>query len=75
MRENNPMSPFVSETISTFSLANSAGFCMIVGTSSEVPVYLSMCHVRRQIPLTITWVGVCAAKDSRHDDGVEGAVG
>jgi hypothetical protein len=48
---------------------------MITGTSSEVPVYLSMRHVRRQIPLTITWVGVCAAKDSRHDAAVEGAVG
>jgi hypothetical protein len=48
---------------------------MITGTSSEVPVYLSMRHVRRQIPLTSTWVGVCAVKDGRHDDAIEGAVG
>ena len=48
---------------------------MITGTNSEVPVYLSMRHVRRQLPLTITWVGVCAKKDSRHDAAVEGAVG
>ena len=41
---------------------------MIVETSFEVPVYLPQRHVRRQIPLTITWVGVCAAKDSRLSD-------
>ena len=29
-----------------------------------------------QFPLFTTWVGVCAAKDSRHQDGIaEGAVG
>ena len=29
-----------------------------------------------QFPLFTTWVGVCAAKDGRHQDGIaEGAVG
>jgi len=42
-------------------------------------VHLTMRHVCRQTPL-ITWVGVCAAKDCRHDAAVvlrgkEGAVG
>jgi hypothetical protein len=49
---------------------------MIITTSFlEVPVYLPLRHVRRQIPLTSTWVGVCAVKDGRHDAAIEGAVG
>jgi hypothetical protein len=49
---------------------------MIVASNFlRVPVNLTMRHVRRQTPLSITWVGVCAAKDSGRDDAVDGTVG
>jgi hypothetical protein len=40
------------------------------------PEHPTMRLTDRQLPLFITWVGVCAAKDCRHQQGyTEGAVG
>ena len=62
------------DTLSDISLADRAKFDMITGTNFEVPVNLTKRHICRLIPQVISWVGVCAAKDSVAKSGGHDAV-